>query len=112
MAKQRKSNISIDVTLDENKVPDSIHWHAEDGGVKEEAKAMLLSMWNADRKETLKIDLWTKDMTMDDMKIFFHQTMVAMSKSFELATQDERMGATMRDFCDYFAEKMDLKKDQ
>lgn len=112
MAKLKKSRISIDVTLDENKVPDDIRWSAQDGGVEaEQAKAMLLSMWNADRKETLRIDLWTKDMPMDDMKIFFHQTLVAMSNSFERATEDERMSATMRDFCDYFAEKLEIKKE-
>lgn len=112
MAKLKKSRISIDVTLDENKVPDDIRWSAQDGGVEaEEAKAMLLSMWNADRKETLRIDLWTKDMPMDDMKIFFHQTLVAMSNTFERATEDERMSATMRDFCDYFAEKLEIKKE-
>ena len=111
MANEKKSTISIDVTLDENKVPDEIRWSAQDGGVEqEEAKAMLLSMWNADRKETLRIDLWTKDMPVDDMKIFFHQTLVALSNTFERATEDERMSATMRDFCDYFAEKLELKK--
>lgn len=111
MAKEKKSTISIDVSLDENKVPNEIRWSAEDGGVEqEEAKAMLLSMWNADRKETLRIDLWTKDMPVDDMKIFFHQTLVALSNTFERATEDERMAATMRDFCDYFAEKLELKK--
>lgn len=113
MAKSKKSRISIDVTLDENKVPDDIRWSAQDGGVEsEEAKAMLLSMWNADRKETLRIDLWTKDMPVDDMKIFFHQTLVALSNTFERATEDERMSATMRDFCDYFAEKLEIKKDK
>ena len=49
-------------------------------------------------------------MPVDEMKIFFHQTLVAMSKTFHKATQDEKMSATMQDFCDYFAEKLELKK--
>lgn len=111
MAKLKKSNININVSLDENRVPEELHWSAEDGGVEnEEAKAMLLSMWDADKKETLRIDLWTKDMPLDDMKVFFHQTLVAMSNTFHRATQDEKMTATMKDFCDYFAEKLELKK--
>jgi gliding motility-associated protein GldC len=77
---------------------------------KEEAKAMLLSVWNSEKKESLKIDLWTKDMPVDEMKIFFHQTLIAMSDTFLKATQDEKMTATMRDFCDYFAEKLDINK--
>jgi hypothetical protein len=34
-----------------------------------------------------------------------------MADSFQLATNDEKMSATMRDFCDYFAEKLELKKE-
>jgi gliding motility-associated protein GldC len=48
-------------------------------------------------------------MPVDEMKIFFHQTLVAMADTFERATQDEKMTATMKDFCDYFAEKLELK---
>ena len=56
------------------------------------------------------MDLWTKDMPVDEMKQFFHQTLVSMAASFERATDDQKMTATMRDFCDYFAEKLELKK--
>lgn len=112
MADLKKSNINIQVALDENRVPEQLQWSAEDGGVEnEEAKAMLLSMWDAKQKETLRIDLWTKDMPLDDMKVFFHQTLVAMSDTFYRATQDDKMRDTMKDFCDYFAEKQDLKKE-
>ena len=105
------SNINIQVEVDENHVPESLNWTAEDGGVKdEEAKAMLLSIWDS-KQETLRIDLWTKDMPVDEMKKFFHQTLVAMSDTFNRATQDEKMTATMKDFCDYFAEKLELKKE-
>ena len=105
------SNINIQVEVDENHVPEKLNWTAEDGGVtNEEAKAMLLSIWDSNAKESLRIDLWTKDMPVDEMKIFFHQTLVAMSDTFNRATQDEKMTATMKDFCDYFADKLDLKK--
>lgn len=111
MAGFKTSNINIKVSLDENRVPEELSWSAEDGGVEnEEAKAMLLSMWDPKQKETLRIDLWTKDMPLDDMKIFFHQTLVTMADTFNRATQDEKMTETMKDFCDYFAEKMELKK--
>ena len=104
------SEIKFLVELDENRVPEKLTWTAQDGGVQlEEAKAMLLSIWDSKTKETLRIDLWTKDMPVDEMKIFFHQTLVAMSDTFERATQDEKMTATMKDFCKYFAEKLELK---
>jgi gliding motility-associated protein GldC len=111
MADTHKSTIQLNVELDENRIPEKLNWTAQDGGVdNEEAKAMMLSVWDSKAQETLRIDLWTKDMPVDEMKQFFHQTLVAMSDTFNRATQDEKMTATMKDFCDYFAEKLELKK--
>ena len=111
MAKVHTSEITLQVGLDENRVPETLHWSAQDGGVNnEEAKAMFLSVWDSKNKESLKIDLWTKDMPVDEMKIFFHQTLLSMSDTFMKATQDEKMTATMKDFCAYFEEKMELKQ--
>ena len=104
------SEIKFDVTLDENKVPESLKWTAKDGGVEDqETKAIMLSVWDSKAKESLRIDLWTKDMPVDEMKVFFHQTLVAMADTFQRATTDDKMADTMRDFCDYFAEKLELK---
>jgi len=111
MTKNTTSEIKFEIGLDENKVPESLSWTAQDGGiVNEEAKAIMLSIWDSKNKETLRIDLWTKDMPVDEMKIFFHQTLVAMADTYEKATQDDKMSNTMRDFCDYFAEKLELKE--
>jgi len=105
------SEITLKVELDENRVPEKLNWTAQDGGIKNaEAKAMMLSVWDNVAQESLRIDLWTKDMPVDEMKVFFHQTLVAMSDTFNRATQDQKMTATMKDFCDYFAEKLELKK--
>jgi len=105
------SEIKFTVELDENKIPEKLSWDAKDGGISnEETKAFLISVWDGKKKETLKMDLWTKDMPLDEMKQFFHQTLLSMSDTFHKATNDEKMTATMRDFCDYFAEKLDLLK--
>ena len=105
------SEIKFEIELDPNRVPEKLFWTAADGGVtKEEAKAFMLSIWDSKAKETMRIDLWTKDMPVDEMKIFFHQILVAMSDTFKRATDDEKMAATMKDFCDYFAEKLELTK--
>ncbi len=110
MADTLKSKIELHVELDDNRVPEKLSWSAQDGGINnEEAKALMLSVWDNNNKETLRIDLWTKDMPVDEMKQFFHQTLVTMSDTFYKATQDEKMTATMKDFCDYFAEKLELK---
>lgn len=111
MANKLTSKIEIKVELDDNRVPEKLSWTAQDGGItNQEAKAMLLSVWDNKSQEALRIDLWTKDMPVDEMKVFFYQTLMAMSDTFFRATQDEKMTATMKDFCDYFAEKLEIKK--
>ena len=110
MSNSLNSEIKFNVQLDENRVPESLTWTAEDGGVnQEQTKAIMLSIWDNNAKETLRIDLWTKDMPVDEMKQFFHQTLVAMADTYQRATADEKMADTMRDFCSYFAEKLELK---
>lgn len=106
------SEISLTIELDENRVPEKLYWSAPDGGVNnEESKAIMLSVWDYKNQESMRIDLWTKDMPVDEMKTFFHQTLVSMADTFERATGDKKMTDTMKDFCDYFAEKLELKKD-
>lgn len=66
------SKIELKVELDENRIPEKLFWTAQEGGIEnEEAKAMLLSVWDNNTKETLRVDLWTKDMPVDEMKVFF-----------------------------------------
>mgnify|MGYP000918060078 CR=1 FL=1 len=110
-ANKLKSEIKFTVELDDNKVPESLFWTARDGGVvNEESKAVMLSVWDHKAQESMRIDLWTKDMPVDQMKVFFHQTLVSMADTFERATGDKRMSDTMKDFCDYFAEKLEITK--
>ncbi|MBC5862475.1 gliding motility protein GldC [Flavobacterium turcicum] len=109
MSNTNTSEIKFQIELDENRVPEKLTWSAADGGVEQEdTKAIMLSIWDSKAKESMRIDLWTKDMPVDEMKIFFHQTLVAMADTFKRATNDEKMADTMKDFCDYFAEKLEL----
>ena len=111
MAIHKKTQIQINIDLDENNIPEQMKWTAPDGGVSDmDAKALLLSFWDSENQETLKMDLWTKDMPLEEMKQFFHQTLLSMSDTFYAATNDEKMTATMRDFCAYFAEKLEIIK--
>ena len=110
MSVKHNSEIKFKISLDENKVPEEISWTAQDGGIENEtSKAIMISVWDHKKKDTLRMDLWTKDMPVDEMKQFYHQILVAMADTFERATDNQKMGATMRDFCEYFAEKLELK---
>lgn len=105
----KQSTIHFDITLDNNNVPESIEWEATDARKRAEAKALILSVWDKAERNTLRIDLWTKEMEVEEMKMFVHQTILTLADSFEKSTGDSRMAATMRDFCDYYAEKMELR---
>lgn len=109
MATQSKE-INITVELDDENVPEDIIWNASDlaGEGAASCRAMFLSMWDPDRKDTLRLDLWTRDMTRDEMKIFFHQTLVTMCDTLERSTEENEMAEDMRDFCSYFADKMQI----
>lgn len=105
-----KKNISIDVDLNEDNIPTSIEWKADDldGAEAIECRAMILSLWDHRKKDTLRLDLWTDNMTVDEMKIFFHQTLTSMADTLERSIADERIAGDMRDFCTHFAEKMEI----
>jgi len=69
----KETEITIKVKLDSNNIPEEIYWSAPDGGMKDEqSKAILLSFWDSAKKETLKMDLWTKEMPIDEMKFALH----------------------------------------
>ena len=102
-----KSRISFDITLDENKVPETIQWTA-DGNEQGEAKAIMLSIWDDTEKNTLKIDLWNKDMTKDEMKQFFHQSLMVMTDTFERATDEKETADGIRMFCADLKERLKI----
>lgn len=104
-----KSNILIEVELDDNKVPEKIHWKAEDGGIsRAPAKAILMSVWDEKTGDTLKMDLWTKDLLADEMKRLIHQSLLAMADTLERATNDESSAKDMRDFAQDLGVKLEL----
>ncbi|NNE56397.1 MAG: gliding motility protein GldC, partial [Flavobacteriales bacterium] len=72
MAVVKESEIIIKVGTDENNVPEKLAWKAEDSDTEGNVKAMLLSVWDEKSKNSMRIDLWTKEMTVDEMKIFVH----------------------------------------
>ncbi len=105
----KSSDIQIKVGLNENNLPIGIKWSAADGGVENaDAKAFMLSIWDPKDNNTMKIDLWTKEMSIEEMKQFFHQSLLTMADSFEKATGEHLICEDLRDYCFHFAEKMQI----
>ena len=107
---KRKTQITLTVTLDENNTPEDMEWSAQDGGVKEQSmEAFFLSTWDKDAQESARIDLWSKEMPVDQMQVFVHQTLIGINASYLKATDDTQMGEAMQQFCDFFASERKLK---
>jgi gliding motility-associated protein GldC len=112
----QKSTITIDVTLDANKIPEHIGWSATDSTaeMQQRAKAMCLAFWDAADKSALRIDLWTKDMMVDEMGDFFYQMMMTMADTFRRATNNDALAEEMKSFASSFFKKFrdEMIKDQ
>ena len=104
----KKSEIKFTVTLDENNLPEIIDWSASDPGEESTSKAVMIALWDAKENNTLRIDLWTKDMIVDEMKQFYHQSLLSMADTFERATGEAEASKEMRNFAQKFAEKLNL----
>ena len=102
-----KSSINIQVELDEEKMPETIEWNAPGGGVEDnqQAKGVLLSLWDGQEKSALRIDLWTKKMMVDEMNDFFYQTFFGMADTYARATRNGDLAKEIKEFAKAFHKK-------
>ncbi len=110
----KKAEIKLNVELDDKNVPETIQWSSSDGENSDEmnAKALFLALWDAQYKNSLRIDLWTKDMPYDEMKRFFYETLQTLGDSFLRASGGDPMAekviGDLRDYCAHFGDKMEV----
>ena len=99
-----QSTINVLIDLDEQKIPQNIKWSASDSTANEtqDARAMMLTLWDPTDKTALRIDLWTKDMMVDEMADFYYQTMMTMADTFDRATHQTALVGEMKDFAKQF----------
>ena len=102
----KDAEIKLKVVLGDDNVPEELFWEAsqsqELGGKR--CEAAFLSMWDAEKKESLVIDLWTKKMEVGEMNYHFYYTMMKMADTYERATSQERISNKIREFAAEFAE--------
>ncbi len=103
----KKSTINIEIDLDENKVPQQINWKATDStaDMMQPAKSMMVAFWDGADKSALRIDLWTKDMMVDEMADFYYQNMMGMADTYLRATQNQELVDDMKNFAKEFYKK-------
>lgn len=97
---------------DQNRIPDSIAWSASDtsAGDAQKAKAMMIAFWDGAEKTALRIDLWTREMMVDEMADFFYQTLMTMADTYGRATRYQDQVEEMKQFAKGFYEKFREKQ--
>ncbi len=101
------STITIEVKLDENRVPEEINWQATESTADSvrKAKAMMLSFWDGAEKTALRVDLWTKEMMVDEMGDFFYQTFMTMADTLDRSTHQHELVHEVKNFAAEFYKK-------
>jgi len=103
----KQSEIRFKIGLDAQNVPLDIKWQATDSKNDElrDCKSIMLSIWDAASRETLKIDLWTSEMTIDEMHSHFFQTLLSLADSYHKATKNPYVKEEVKAFAEQLAKK-------
>jgi gliding motility-associated protein GldC len=105
----KSSSIHIRVGLDKDNFPAEMEWHTDEQPEKlHQSKAMLLSLFDMESKDTVKIDLWTSEMQVMEMDRFFFQTLRGMADTYYKATRNAKLASAMQQFVQYFGEETEI----
>lgn len=107
----RTAEIRLTVDLDADNVATRIQWQAAEapGGGPAACQSMMLSLWDSGKKTTAAIDLWTREMTIEDMNVFCYQVLHKMADTYLRATQNEPMAQAMHEFGNRFGDGLGLR---
>jgi gliding motility-associated protein GldC len=108
----KHSTITIKVNLDDDKIPQQIEWNATGTTTEhtQQAKGLMLAFWDGAEKTAMRIDLWTKDMMVDEMADFFYQTLITMADTYNRATRHQDLTEEMKEFAKSFYQKFKDKQ--
>lgn len=101
-----ESKLTFDLELDANNVPKKITMNSSDKQAENvHLKSLMIAGWDEKTKETLRVDLWTKDMMVNEMFIMYHQTLISMANTLEKSTGHDKLAEALKDYCEFFAEQ-------
>ena len=106
----KKNTITIEVELDNDQMPENIVWKAEGSGADKPAvsKAMFLSFFDRDFKDTYRLDLWTKDMQVPEMDMFVYHTINGLADVYFKATNNNKCASAIKQLAAFLAEENNL----
>ena len=98
----KKSEINFQIELDGANLPKTIQWDASDkeGEGLEATKSISLNVWDNLNHSTLRIDLWTDEMSVVEMKRFYIDILGGMAQTILNSTGDEYMSEEIKELCD------------
>ena len=110
----KKSHINFLVELDNKNIPEKISWNATDKENQEltETKSISLSLWDHVQKNTMRIDLWSQDMPVDEMKRFYIDCVGGLAQSALNATGDEYIANTLNEACEKLVQHLEKELKQ
>jgi len=103
----KEAEIRFKVKLDDENIPESILWDATDSDIEgpKPCSAALISIWDHERRNSLSIDLWTKEMTVEEINIHYFQTIIKMAETYLRATSNKEIADMIKRFGSDFADK-------
>lgn len=103
----RETELKFKIRLDDNNLPEKITWTATDGpqGDGDECKSVMVGLWDGHEKNTLRFDIWTKDMQIDEMHTHFFQQLLSLGDTYFRATGNPYIQEDIKKFCMDFADK-------
>ena len=104
----KTSEINFKVTVDDDHLPLNIKWEAKDAGETSDSKAVMIALWDAKENNTLRIDLWTKDMSVEEMRKFYIQNMMTLSDSYIRATSDTETAEAVKTVVSSIGKRMGI----
>lgn len=111
-----KSDIHFSIELDNQNVPEKIYWDATNNPNEglSDARAIAISVWDHYHRGTLKMDLWTKDMEVADMKQFIIEIMDGLASTTKSATGDINMANDIMGLCKVLSRRLmeEMKEQQ
>ncbi|GAB3759482.1 gliding motility protein GldC [Spirosoma pomorum] len=104
----KKSEINFSIELDNQSVPEKIYWDATDNPNEglSDTRAIAIALWDHYHNSTLKIDLWTKEMEVVDMKRFLIEMMSGIADTARNATGDQQMATDIEKTCDALSKRL------
>jgi len=108
----RTAEIKVTVDLNDEHLPKGIQWQATEGENEgpTSCESMMLSFWDSEKKAVAAIDLWTEEMTIEEMNLYFFQVFHKMADTYLKATKNSEISNSIHEFGESFGTSLGILK--